>query len=238
MVIYPAIDIKQGMCVRLLQGRFSDMTVYSDSPVDMAVQWESMGAEYIHLVDLDGALQGQSVNSDIIKAIAKAVKVPVQLGGGIRNLDTIREMLDNGITRVILGTAAVKDSMLVKNAIGIYGDRIAVGIDARDGMVAVEGWEKVSEFKAVEFAEKMCEIGVKHIIYTDISRDGMLKGPNIAAMKEMAENVDANIIASGGVSCLNDIKELKLTGVRGVIVGKALDTGSINLAEAIKAAKE
>jgi len=238
MVIYPAIDIKQGMCVRLLQGRFSDMTVYSDSPVDMAVQWESMGAEYIHLVDLDGALQGQSVNSDIIKAIAKAVKVPVQLGGGIRNLDTIREMLDNGITRVILGTAAVKDSMLVKNAIGIYGDRIAVGIDARDGMVAVEGWEKVSEFKAVEFAEKMCEIGVKHIIYTDISRDGMLKGPNIAAMKEMAENVDANIIASGGVSCLNDIKELKLTGVRGVIVGKALYTGSINLAEAIKAAKE
>lgn len=238
MIIYPAIDIKQGKCVRLVQGRFSDVTVYSDNPVEMAIKWESMGAEYIHVVDLDGALQGQSVNSQVIKDIAKAVKVPIQLGGGIRNLQVVEDMLNSGITRVILGTAAVKNPDFVKEAVELYKDRIAVGIDAKDGMVAIEGWETISEFTAVQFAQKMYELGVRHIIYTDISRDGMLKGPNIPAMKEMVDNVEANIIASGGVSNMDDIRNLKATGVQGVIIGKALYTGNVNLAEALKIAGE
>ncbi|MBZ4644995.1 MAG: phosphoribosylformimino-5-aminoimidazole carboxamide ribotide isomerase [Petroclostridium sp.] len=238
MVIYPAIDIKQGKCVRLVQGKFSDVTVYSDNPVQMAKKWEQLGAKYIHLVDLDGALTGQSVNSEIIKEIVKSVSIPVQLGGGIRTIENIKSMLDNGVTRVILGTSAVRNPLLVKEAAAQYKERIVVGIDAKDGKVAIEGWEKVSDFSAVSFAKKMQEIGVKTIVYTDISRDGMLKGPNIAAMKEMVDSLAIDVIASGGVSSLSDIKELKKTGVEGVIVGKALYTGNVSLVEALEVAKE
>ncbi len=234
MVIYPAIDIKQGKCVRLMQGRFEDVTVYADSPVEVALKWERLGAKYIHLVDLDGALAGERINRSVIEQIASTVKVPVQLGGGIRTLEAIKSLLESGVTRVILGTSAVKNQALVQEAVATYGEKIVIGIDAKDGKVAIEGWEKVSDFCAVSFAQKMQTLGVKTIIYTDIARDGMLRGPNIPAMQEMVQNLDIDVIASGGVSNVDDIKDLKDTGVEGAIVGKALYTGNVDLEEALK----
>ncbi|WHH58909.1 1-(5-phosphoribosyl)-5-[(5-phosphoribosylamino)methylideneamino]imidazole-4-carboxamide isomerase [Petroclostridium sp. X23] len=238
MILYPAIDIRQGKCVRLVQGSFSDMTVYSDHPVQMAQKWEQNGAEFIHLVDLDGALSGKSINSEVITEIAKTVNVPVQLGGGIRSMDTIQFYLDNGINRVILGTSAVKNPALVKEAVEKYGNRIVVGIDAKDGMAAVGGWEEVSAVTAVELALKMQDMGVQTIIYTDIAKDGMLQGPNVEAMKEMVDHLVIDVIASGGVSTLEDIVKLTGTGVQGAIIGKALYTGNIDLVDALRVAKE
>lgn len=238
MIIYPAVDIKDGKCVRLVQGEFDKVTVYSDDPVQMALKWESLGAEYLHVVDLDGARTGEAQNISITSEIAAKLGIPVQLGGGIRSIETIEKLISNGIQRVILGTSAVKNPDLVKQAIEIFKENIVIGIDAKDGMVAIDGWAKTSEFTAIGFANKMVKLGAKTIIYTDISRDGMLKGPNLTAMKEMANSVDAEIIASGGVSSLQDIKALKETGVSGVIVGKALYTGDVDLKEAIKIVKE
>ena len=238
MRIYPAIDIKDGKCVRLLQGRFSDVTVYGDSPAEMAKKWENSGGEFIHVVDLDGALQGRGVNADAIKKICESVKVPVQTGGGIRSMEDIESRLSLGINRVIIGTKAVSDSEFVKRAVDKYREKIVIGIDAKDGMVAVEGWEKTSEFTAVDFAKKMTDIGVQTIVYTDIATDGTLAGPNIAAMKEMASSVTADIIASGGVGSIEHIKALIPTGVEGVIVGRALYTGNVDLKEAIKEGKK
>ncbi len=235
MIIYPAIDIIDGKCVRLQQGSYSEVTVFGDSPVDMARKWESLGAEYLHVVDLDGARSGKSENAEIIKQIAKTLKIPVQIGGGIRNLETIETYLSGGLSRVILGTSAVNNREMMVSALKEYKDKIAVGIDAKDGKVAIHGWEKTSDFTAVEFAREVESLGTKTIIYTDISRDGMLKGPNLQAMKEMADSVSLNVIASGGVSKLTDIVDLKQTGVSGVIVGKALYTGNVNLKEAIEA---
>lgn len=237
MRIYPAIDIKDGNCVRLLQGRFSDVTVYGKNPAQTAKKWESMGGEFIHVVDLDGALKGHGVNADAIKEICKSVKVPVQTGGGIRTMEDIEAKLNCGIARVIIGTKAVSDSEFVKKAVDKYGDKIVIGIDAKDGMVAIEGWEKTSEFTAVEFAKKMAGIGVKTIVYTDIATDGTLAGPNVTAMSEMVQAVDADIIASGGIGSIDHIKSLIPTGVEGVIVGRALYTGNVDLQEAIKASK-
>ena len=235
MIIYPAIDIINGKCVRLQQGSYSDVTVFGDSPVDMARKWESLGAEYLHVVDLDGARSGKSENAEIIKQIAKTLKIPVQIGGGIRNLETIETYLSAGLSRVILGTSAVNNREMLVSALREYKSKIAVGIDAKDGKVAIHGWEKTSDFTAVEFAKEIESLGTKTIIYTDISRDGMLKGPNLQAMKEMADSVALDVIASGGVSRLTDIVDLKQTGVSGVIVGKALYTGNVNLKEAIEA---
>lgn len=237
MRIYPAIDIKDGKCVRLLKGDFNEVTVYGDNPADMAVKWEDQGGEFIHVVDLDGAVKGHGVNADVIKEICKRVSVPVQTGGGIRTMEDIEAKLACGISRVIIGTKAVSDAEFVKKAVEKYGDKIVIGIDAKDGMVAVEGWEKVSEFKAVDFAKKMAEIGVKTIVYTDIATDGTLAGPNIEAMKEMVENVDVDIIASGGVGNTEHIKSLVPTGVEGVIVGRAIYTGDVDLKTAIEAVK-
>lgn len=237
MVIYPAIDIKDGRCVRLVQGQFSDVTVYSDNPVEMAFKFEQMGAEYIHVVDLDGARLGSPQNTAVISEMAVKLGIPVQLGGGIRTIETIEIILCKGIERVILGTSAVKDQELVKKAVASFGKNLAVAIDAKDGLVAIEGWAKTSEFTAIGFAKKMEELGAKTIIYTDISRDGMLKGPNLKAMEEMVRAVGIDVIASGGVTSLQDIKDLKDIGVSGVIVGKALYTGDIDLKEAIAAAK-
>lgn len=237
MRIYPAIDIKDGQCVRLFKGQFSDVTVYGDSPAQMAKKWESLGGEYIHVVDLDGALKGHGVNADKIKEICNSVNVPVQTGGGIRTMEDIESKFDCGIDRVIIGTKAVADSEFVKRAVEKYGKRIVIGIDAKDGMVAIEGWEKTSDFTAVEFAKKMVALGVGTIVYTDIATDGTLAGPNVAAMAEMANAVDADIIASGGVGNLDHIKSLITTNVEGVIVGKALYTNKVDLAEAIKAVK-
>ena len=237
MKIYPAIDIKDGKCVRLLRGSFDDVTVYGDNPAEMARKWESLGGEYIHVVDLDGALKGHGVNAESIKKICKAVNVPVQTGGGIRSISDIEAKLECGISRVIIGTKAVSDAEFVKEAVKRYGDKIVIGIDAKDGMVAIEGWEKTSEYQAVEFAKKMEEIGVKTIIYTDIATDGTLMGPNVDAMREMVNNTNMDIIASGGIGNIEHIKALIPTGVEGVITGRALYTGNINLCDAIKAGK-
>lgn len=237
MRIYPAIDIKDGQCVRLFKGQFSNVTVYGSSPAEMAKKWEAQGGEFIHVVDLDGALKGHGVNAEKIKEICRNVNVPVQTGGGIRTMEDIEAKLSCGIERVIIGTKAVSDSEFVKRAVDKYGSRIVIGIDAKDGMVAIEGWEKTSDFTAVEFAKKMVSIGVQTIVYTDIATDGTLLGPNIQAMAEMSKAVKADIIASGGVGSLEHIKSLVPTGVEGVIVGKALYTNKVNLTEAIMAVK-
>lgn len=237
MRIYPAIDIKDGQCVRLFKGQFSDVTVYGDSPAEMAKKWESLGGEYIHVVDLDGALKGHGVNAEKIKEICNSVNVPVQTGGGIRTMEDIEAKLECGIDRVIIGTKAVADSDFVKRAVDKYGQKIVISIDAKDGMVAIEGWEKTSDFTAVEFAKKMVSIGVQTIVYTDIATDGTLAGPNVTAMAEMTKAVDADIIASGGIGSLEHIKSLVPTGVEGVIVGKALYTGKVNLTEAVREVK-
>lgn len=237
MRIYPAIDIKDGNCVRLLQGKFSDLTVYGDNPSEMAKKWESLGGEYIHVVDLDGALKGHGVNAEKISEICKSVNVPVQTGGGIRTMADIEAKLNCGISRVIIGTKAVSNPEFIKEAVEKYGDKIVIGIDAKDGMVAVEGWEKTSDFTAVEFAKKMVLLGVKTIVYTDIATDGTLAGPNVHAMREMASSVDADIIASGGIGNIEHILSLKDTGVEGVIVGRALYTNNVDLEEAVKLSK-
>ncbi len=237
MVIYPAIDIKDGKCVRLVQGQFNDETIYSNHPVEMARKFEQLGAEYIHMVDLDGARLGEPQNIAVISEIAVKLGIPIQLGGGIRTIEMIEIILCKGIERVILGTSAVKDQEMVKKAIRSFGKNLAVAIDARDGLVAIEGWAKTSSFTAVGFAKKMEDLGANTIIYTDISRDGMLNGPNLKAMEEMAKNVKIDVIASGGVTSLKDIINLKELGISGAIVGKALYTGDIKLQEAIAAAK-
>ncbi|MCX7749409.1 MAG: 1-(5-phosphoribosyl)-5-[(5-phosphoribosylamino)methylideneamino]imidazole-4-carboxamide isomerase [Clostridia bacterium] len=237
MVIYPAIDVKDGRCVRLVQGRFTDVTVYAEDPVGMALKWEQMGAQYLHVVDLDGARTGEPQNIAVISEMAVKLGMPVQLGGGIRSIEMIEIILCKGIQRLILGTSAVKDQNLVKQALKTFGSSIVIGIDAKDGMVAIEGWAKTSEFTAVGFAKKMQDLGAKTIIYTDISTDGMLAGPNLEAMEEMVKAVEIDVIASGGVSKLEDIKNLKNVGVAGAIIGKALYTGDIDLKQAIEIAK-
>lgn len=233
MKIYPAIDLIGGKCVRLTQGSYDAVTVYREDPLEVAKEFAALGSAYIHMIDLEGARNGVSVNSEVIKKVANQTELLVQTGGGIRSMDTIRDYLEHGVGRVILGTSAVKQPQLVKEAVAQYGERIVVGIDAKDGMAAISGWEVKSEFQAVEFAEKMQDLGVKHIIYTDISRDGMLAGPNLKAMEEMAKALEIEVIASGGVSCLQDVRNLKETGVSGVIIGKALYTGNISLKEAL-----
>ena len=234
MTIYPAIDIIDGKCVRLVQGDYSQKTTFSDSPLDVAKKWRLMGGEFIHLVDLDGAKSGNTPNFELVTRIAKTLDIPVEIGGGIRNMETVDKYLQNGVFRVIIGTAAVKNPEFVREAEEKYDDRIAVGIDAKDGMAAISGWEDVSEAPALELAKRMRDYGVKSIIYTDIATDGMLGGPNIEAMREMKNNVDVEIIASGGVSSIDDVRKLKETGVEGAIIGKALYTGDIDLKLAIE----
>ncbi len=237
MRLYPAIDIKDGQCVRLLKGRFDKVTVYGDDPSAMAKRWQAEGGQFIHVVDLDGALRGHGVNADAIKAIVRSVDVPVQTGGGIRSMEDIEAKLACGISRVIIGTKAVSDSEFVKRAIDKYKEKIVIGIDAKDSMVAIDGWERVSEFTAVDFAKKMCDIGAATIVYTDIATDGTLAGPNVSAMAEMASAVPADIIASGGIGNISHIEALTDTGVEGVIIGRALYTGDVNLQEALERIK-
>lgn len=233
MQLYPAIDMKGGKCVRLTQGLFDHVKVYSDTPAQMARYWESKGATFLHLVDLDGALAGHSVNESVIRDIVEAVRIPVELGGGIRTRETVEHMLSLGITRVIIGTKAVQRPEFIKELIDEFGpEKIAVGVDAKDGMVAIEGWEKVSSLPASDLCMKMKEFGVRHIVYTDISRDGMLSGPNVSATKKLTEETGLDIIASGGVSCMDDLERLNREGICGAIIGKALYENRIDLAEA------
>lgn len=234
MIIYPAIDIKDSKCVRLTQGKFDNVTVYGENPVEIAKKWEEKGGVYLHTVDLDGARGKGENNREIIKEIAKVLNIPVQTGGGIRSLTDVEELISGGISRVILGTAALENEDFLISAVKEYGEKIAVGIDAKDGYVAVSGWEEVSNVEAVAFAKKVEKIGVKTIIYTDIATDGMLTGPNLEAMRQMASSVKMNVIASGGIGCKEDILNLKPTGVGGVIVGKALYAGKINPEEVLK----
>ncbi len=237
MLIIPAIDLKNGLCVRLLQGRKDDVTVYSDDPVAMALKWESFGAKLLHIVDLDGAFSGTQMNLESIMKIRKAVKMLIQVGGGIRDLEKIDLLISSGIHRVILGTAAIENPELVKEATKKYPGRILVGIDAKDSFVAVKGWVEVTHVKAVELALKMQGYGIAGIIYTDISRDGMLSGPNIEATRNMVEAVKIPIIASGGVSSVDDIKGLlEIKGLWGIITGKALYSGKVDLRQAISLA--
>jgi len=237
MTVFPAIDIINGKCVRLKQGQYDKITIFSDDPVSMALQFRNAGAKYLHVVDLDGA-KGDGSNREIIKNIAGELDIPVQTGGGIRTMGDIDEVLGYGVARVIIGTSAVKDPDFVAEAVKKYGDRIVVGIDAKDGYVAIEGWEKTSGYKALDFASKMESLGVKTIIYTDINTDGMLAGPNLYAMEEMVKRVSMDVIASGGVSSLKDIRKLRETGVAGVIVGKAIYTGDVDLKQALQIAEE
>ena len=237
MLIIPAIDIKGGRCVRLFQGKMNQETVYSDDPVSVAKRWEDEGAEFLHLVDLDGAVSGVPKNKEIIGNIIKAVKIPVEVGGGIRNIDRIKEYISMGAQKVIIGTTALENPELVHEACKMHSDKIMVGIDAKNGQVAVRGWKDVTGTSASALAKKFEGMGVSGIIYTDISRDGTLSGPNIDSIKSFAESIDIPVIASGGVSNINDIKNImKLTkhGVTGVIVGKAIYSGTVNLREAIE----
>lgn len=233
MRLYPAIDIIGGQCVRLSQGDYQKKTTYAENPLEVAKRWEKLGGEFLHLVDLDGAKAGNMPNFDLISSIARELSVPVEIGGGIRNMDAVVRYLESGVYRVILGTAAIRNPEFVKEAVARYGERIVVGIDAKDGMVAVSGWEEVSSVSALDLAKQMESVGVKTVIYTDIATDGMLQGPNVAAMKEMIEAVSMDVVASGGVSSLADLDALSKTGVEGAIVGKALYTGHIELPDAI-----
>lgn len=235
MVIFPAIDIRGGKCVRLFKGDFARETVFSDRPEEMAAKWEAQGGSFLHLVDLDGALAGNSVNLNVVKNIVAAVHIPVELGGGIRTMENVDEVLALGVQRVILGSAAVSNPELVRQACQKYGDRVVVGIDARDGIVAVEGWGISGGVEAVALAKKMAGVGVRRIIYTDISRDGTLAGVNVEATARLARESGARVVASGGVSSIEDIRALlpyEKDGIEGVIVGKALYTGSLDLREA------
>ena len=231
--IIPSIDLREGRVVRLYQGDYNQETVFSDDPLDIALQYQSVGAPRLHIVDLDGAASGEIGNLDIIEDIARALLIPVQLGGGIRDLSTIESLLRAGIDRVILGTAAVEDPGLIKEACRHFRDSVIVGIDARDGRVATRGWIRDTEQTAVALAEAMADSGVRRFIYTDISRDGTLTEPNFSAVSEMVEALHLPVIAAGGVANVNHLSMLQKLGCEGAIIGKALYTGDINLKQAL-----
>lgn len=236
MLIIPAIDLKEGTCVRLEQGLMDRATVYSYDPATTAKHWEAQGAELLHVVDLDGAFAGKPKNLDAIRAIRSAVTMPIEVGGGIRDIATIGSLISIGIDRIILGTAAIENPKFVQEACNAFPEKIIVGIDAKDGMVAIKGWAEVTNVKAVELAMQMQEYGVIAVIYTDIKRDGMLIGPNIEATQALARALHIPVIASGGVHTMKDIEDLlaiRHAGVSGVITGKAIYSGSLNLREAI-----
>ena len=235
MILYPAIDLKEGRCVRLVRGDMDQATVFNEDPAAQAAEFADSGASWLHLVDLDGAFAGKPMNAAAVEAIVNEIDIPVQLGGGIRTLETIETWLSRGVMRVILGTVAVKDPGLVKEACRKFPGQIAVGIDARGGRVAVEGWAEETDLQVIELARKFADIGVEAIIYTDIDRDGVLEGVNIPATAELARAVSVPIIASGGVSSLTDIRGLIAEKrIAGAIIGRAIYDGRIDLREALK----
>ena len=237
MLIYPAIDLFGGKAVRLYKGDYAQMTVYSDDPVSVARDFRAQGAECIHRVDLEGAKSGSTPNLDTIVKIKNTVGLFCEVGGGIRSMETIDRYISAGIDRVILGTAAVKEPGFVAEAAAKYGEKIAVGVDIKDGFVAVKGWTETTEFEAFDFCKKMQNIGVSNVICTDISRDGAMKGTNRELYKQMSEMLSMNFIASGGVSSIDDVKTLAAMNIHGAIVGKAYYTGAIDLKEAVEVAK-
>ena len=237
MLIYPAIDMYEKKAVRLYKGDYAQMTVYSEDPCAVAREFRRCGATHIHLVDLEGAKLGTTPNFELVKAIKEETGLFCEIGGGIRDMDTIKKYVEAGIDRVILGTAAVTSAGFVEEAVKAYGDKIAVGIDIKDGFVAIKGWTETSEENAMDFTAKMQAIGVKTMICTDISRDGAMRGANHELYRELAERFDMNIIASGGVSSMEDVEKLSALNIHGAIVGKAYYTGAIDLAKAIEVTK-
>jgi phosphoribosylformimino-5-aminoimidazole carboxamide ribotide isomerase len=236
VILFPAIDLKDGRCVRLVQGDMAQATVFSDNPAEQALTFERQGFEYLHLVDLDGAFAGRPVNGDAVKAILAAIAIPVQLGGGIRDLRTIERWLEKGVARVIIGTAAVRDPDLVREASRLYPGRIAVGIDARDGLVAIDGWAKTSQMSAIDLGRRFEDAGVAALVYTDISRDGVMKGLNIEATLALAEATSIAVIASGGLASIGDVERLlepNCARLTGAITGRALYDGRLDAAEAL-----
>jgi len=237
MILYPAIDLKDGKCVRLLRGEMDKATVFPESPATQATLFEKAGFEWLHIVDLNGAFEGKPVNESAVKAILAAVKMPVQLGGGIRNMEMIDRWINAGVSRIILGTAALRNPVLVKEACRLFPNQIAVGIDAKGGKVAVNGWAEVSDQSAVDLAKRFEDVGVSAIIYTDINRDGAMEGPNVEETVKLAEVITTPVIASGGMTSLQDIsryKEVETSGIEGVIIGRALYDGAIQPADALK----
>lgn len=228
--IIPAVDILDGKCVRLEKGDFAKVTVYSDDPLQMALKWQGKGYKWLHVVDLDGAKTGVQKNISIVKKIVSKVTIPIEVSGGLRNLDRIKELLDCGVSRVILGTVAFENLSLIKTICDAYGDKIAIGIDARKDIVLKKGWLEKTSLKAIDIAKRLVDIGVKRFVYTDVSRDGMMEGPNFSAIKKFASSVSVPVIASGGVTTDNDISRLsKIKNVDSCIVGRAIYEGRIKL---------
>ena len=238
MEIIPAIDLRNGKCVRLYQGDYDKETVFSERPVDVALRWQFEGARRLHIVDLDGAAQGEPVNLDSIEDILAAIDIPIQVGGGIRSIENIEQLFVRGVERVIMGTVAVEKPELVQDACQRFSDRIIISIDAHDRIVATRGWLQKSEVKAGELAGKMIELGVMRFIYTDISRDGTLTSPNFEAITEFLSQVRAPVIAAGGISSVHHLTRLAELDVEGAIIGKAIYTGNVKLSEAFKAMRE
>ena len=237
MLIFPAIDLYDKKAVRLYKGDYAQMTVYSENPLEVAKSFKSAGAEYIHMVDLEGAKDGTTPNFDVVASVAKESGLKVEIGGGIRDEETVKRYLDAGVMRVILGTAALNDPEFLESVCKKYGERIAVGADLKDGQVAVKGWLETSDVSGIAFLEKMQALGVKTVICTDISRDGAMRGTNRELYKELSEKFSMDIVASGGVSTIDDVKALRKMDIYGAIIGKAIYTGDIDLAEAIEVAK-
>ena len=237
MYIFPAIDLYDEKAVRLLKGDYNNMTVYSDNPVEIARDFENQGAKFIHIVDLEGAKDGTTPNIDVVKDIVSNCNLFAEIGGGIRSMETVDKYIDAGVKRVILGTAAVNDEEFLKECVKKHGDKIAVGVDIKDGYVAIKGWTEKSTFTCFEFCEKMQKIGVTTLICTDISKDGAMQGTNHELYKELSEKFSMNITASGGVSSIDDVKRLADLDIYGAIIGKAYYTGAISLKEAIEVAK-
>ena len=237
MIILPAIDLLGRKAVRLLKGDYNQVTVYSDSPLEVAEKFKSLGATHIHMVDLDGAKYGTAPNMDIVAEVAEKTGLFIEIGGGIRSMETVKKYIDAGISRVILGTAAICDEDFLKEAVKAYGQKIAVGADVKDGKIAVKGWLEQSDVTLDEFFLKMQDLGVKNIICTDISRDGAMRGTNLELYRELSEKYSLDITASGGVSSIEDVKELRKMNLYGAIIGKAYYTGAVDLKEAIEVAK-
>ena len=237
MHIFPAIDLYDGKAVRLLKGDYEKMTVYSDNPAEFALDFEKQGAKFIHIVDLEGAKDGTTPNLEVIRSIVNTTNLFTEVGGGIRSMEVIEKYITAGVQRVILGTAAVNDEEFLKNAVAKYGDKVAVGVDIKDGYVAIKGWTEKSEYNCFDFCEKMQKIGVKTLICTDISKDGAMQGTNHELYKELSQRFDMQITASGGVSSMDDVKKLAKLGIYGAIIGKAYYTNAISLKEAIEVAK-
>jgi phosphoribosylformimino-5-aminoimidazole carboxamide ribotide isomerase len=233
MILYPAIDLKDGKCVRLEQGDFNKLEIYGTSPLDIAQSFERDGSKVLHIVDLDGAKTGERKNASIVQEIIEKTNLEIQLGGGIRSLETVSFWLELGIKRVILGTVAIENKQLVEEAVAKYGDRIIVGVDAKNNFVAINGWLESTNQNSFEFCKKLEQIGVKTVVYTDISKDGMLSGPNVEAYRKLSEETNLNIIASGGVSSINDLLELNHLNIYGAISGKALYERKFTLEEAL-----